>query len=105
MKLHAEILRPKFELVCKTFAEKFEGTSATFNAPSGGYFVSVEIPGKAKRVRDICKKNGVLITEAGATFPYGNDPADSNLRFAPTFLSISELEQALEIFCEAVRTA
>jgi DNA-binding transcriptional MocR family regulator len=65
----------------------------------------VEIPDCAKRVRELCKDAGVLITEAGATFPYNNDPADSNLRFAPTFLSIQELEQALEVFCAAVQLA
>jgi len=100
----AEILRPKFEKTCNYFAEHLAGTGATFAKPCGGYFVSVETPpGCAKRARALCKEMGVLITEAGATFPYGKDPVDTNLRFAPTFLSMEELEIALEVFCLAVK--
>ncbi|MCL2224905.1 MAG: aminotransferase class I/II-fold pyridoxal phosphate-dependent enzyme [Defluviitaleaceae bacterium] len=106
MKKHAEILRPKFECVINAFETHFPDTGATFTKPRGGYFVSVETPpGKAKQVRELCKAAGVLITDAGATFPYNNDPADTNLRFAPTFLSMDELEQALEVFCLAVKMA
>jgi DNA-binding transcriptional MocR family regulator len=105
MQKHAEILRPKFELCIKTFTEKLQGTNATFTKPKGGYFISVEIPNKAKRVRKLCKDAGVQITEAGATYPYGNDPNDSNLRFAPTYLSMEELAQALEVFCVAIQLA
>jgi len=106
MKKHAEILRPKFECVIKYFEANLAGTGAAFTKPNGGYFVSVETPpGCAKRVRELCKNAGVLITDAGATFPYNNDPADTNLRFAPTYLSMNELEQALEVFCLAVKIA
>ncbi|MCL2577654.1 MAG: aminotransferase class I/II-fold pyridoxal phosphate-dependent enzyme [Defluviitaleaceae bacterium] len=106
MKKHAEILRPKFECVFESFEKNFAGTGATFSKPNGGYFVSVETPpGCAKRVRELCKNAGVLITKAGATFPYSNDPTDTNLRFAPTFLSMDELKQALEVFCQAIKTA
>jgi DNA-binding transcriptional MocR family regulator len=104
MKKHAEILRPKFELTLKYFTEKLSGSGATFTTPTGGYFISVETPPNcAKRTRELCKDAGVLITEAGATFPYGKDPADTNLRFAPTYLSMTELEQALEVFCIAIK--
>ncbi|MCL1883524.1 MAG: aminotransferase class I/II-fold pyridoxal phosphate-dependent enzyme [Defluviitaleaceae bacterium] len=104
MKKHAEILRPKFELAIKIFSENFAGTGATFTKPKGGYFISVETPkGRAKHVRQYCKDAGVLLTEAGATFPYGVDPDDTNLRFAPTFLSMEELEQAIEVLCEAIK--
>jgi len=106
MQKHAEILRPKFERVIEIFSKEFYGTGATFTTPKGGYFISIETPpGCAKHVRQLCKDAGVLITEAGATFPYGNDPSDSNIRFAPTYLSIEELEQALEVFCLAVQIA
>ncbi|MDR0273319.1 MAG: aminotransferase class I/II-fold pyridoxal phosphate-dependent enzyme [Clostridiales bacterium] len=105
MKKHAEILRPKFELVINAFEKNFAATNATFTKPLGGYFISVEIPGNAKHVCQLCKDSGVIITEAGATFPYGIDPADSNLRFAPTFLSSEELEKALEVFCLSVQKA
>jgi DNA-binding transcriptional MocR family regulator len=105
MKLHAEILRPKFEQVINYFSENLKGRDSTFTMPKGGYFISVEVPGSAKRVRELCKDMGVLLTEAGSTFPYYNDPADSNLRFAPTFLSMEELGQALEVFCLAVQIA
>jgi len=106
MKKIAEILRPKFEKTCDYMEKHLAGTGATFTKPRGGYFVSVETPlGCAKLTRELCKEMGVLITEAGATFPYGKDPADTNLRFAPTFLSMEELEIALEVFCLAVNIA
>jgi len=104
MALHADILRPKFELAIDYFTEKLKGTDATFVAPRGGYFISVEIPNRARRVQQLCKEAGVLLTEAGATFPYNNEPADSNLRFAPSYLSLEELEQAVQVFCAAVRS-
>ncbi|MCL1862686.1 MAG: aminotransferase class I/II-fold pyridoxal phosphate-dependent enzyme [Defluviitaleaceae bacterium] len=106
MQKHAAILRPKFEYAIAYMEKHLKDTGATFTRPQGGYFISVEtLPGCAKRVCQICKENGVLITDAGATFPYGKDPADSNLRFAPTFLSIDELEKTLEVFCAAIKTA
>ncbi|MCL2356252.1 MAG: aminotransferase class I/II-fold pyridoxal phosphate-dependent enzyme [Defluviitaleaceae bacterium] len=106
MKKHAEILRPKFELALETFSRELADTGATFTSPRGGYFISVETPpGCAKRVFELCRDEGVLITEAGATFPHGIDPADTNLRFAPTFLSVEELAQTLEVFCAAIKKA
>jgi len=106
MEKHAAILRPKFELVNEMFSKYLPEAGATFTSPDGGYFVSVETPpGHAKKVVAKCKEAGVLITDAGATFPYGKDPFDSNIRFAPSFLSMDELEQAAEVFCLAVLTA
>ncbi|MCL2386571.1 MAG: aminotransferase class I/II-fold pyridoxal phosphate-dependent enzyme [Defluviitaleaceae bacterium] len=104
MQKHAAILHPKFELAISTFAKKLP-PPATFTTPNGGYFISVEIPNQAKRVRQLCKDAGVLITEAGATFPYNTDPNNSNLRFAPSFLSMEDLEIAVEVFCLAVQIA
>ena len=106
MEKHAQIMRPKFELVDNMFSQYLPNAGARFAVPNGGYFVSVETPsGKAKKVVEACKKAGVLITSAGATFPYGKDEHDSNLRFAPSFLTMDELEQAAEIFCLAVALA
>lgn len=106
MQKHAEILRPKFKRAMEFFAKKLSGTGTTFTFPKGGYFISVETPlGCAKRVHLLCKDAGILITDAGVTFPLGNDPADTNLRFSPTFLSMDELEQVLEVFCLAVQIA
>jgi len=106
MAKHAEILRPKFKLVDDMFKQCLSKTGATFGSPDGGYFISVDTPpNKAKKVEALCKESGLLITNAGATFPYGKDPNDSNIRFAPTFLSLEQLQQAAEIFCSAVSVA
>ena len=106
MKKQAEIMRPKFQLVVEEFAKHLPQAGAKFTSPNGGYFVAVETqPGKARRVQELCKDAGVLITDAGAVFPYGNDPSDSHLRFAPSFLSMTELERAVEVFCLAVQLA
>jgi DNA-binding transcriptional MocR family regulator len=106
MKKHAEILRPKFERALQIFSDELASTGATFTTPTGGYFISVETPrGCAKRVQALCKDAGLLITDAGATFPHSADPNDSNIRFAPTFLSMDELVQAAEVFCMAVKIA
>ncbi|MCL1842939.1 MAG: aminotransferase class I/II-fold pyridoxal phosphate-dependent enzyme [Defluviitaleaceae bacterium] len=106
MQKHAKILRPKFERAVEVFSKELKDTGATFTSPKGGYFISVEAPaGCAKYVCKLCKDAGVLLTDAGATFPYNHDPADTNIRFAPTFLSPDELEQALEVFCLAIKLA
>ena len=106
MEKHAEILRPKFERAYAMLREGLAGTGANFTTPQGGYFISIETPpGCAKRAWQLCKEAGVLITDAGATFPYGVDPKDSNIRFAPTFLAMDELEQALEVLCLSIRLA
>ena len=79
---------------------------ASWQHPKGGYFVSLNaMPGTAKRTLALCKEAGVTMTSAGATFPYGKDPQDSNIRIAPTLPSVSELEQAISIFCVCLRMA
>lgn len=105
MKRHAAIVRPRFELV----QSKLEGGLgdagvATWTKPRGGYFVSFEGPeGSAKRIVALMRELGVTLTGAGATWPYGNDPKDSNIRIAPTFPSLDQLGQALDVFVVAVR--
>lgn len=107
MKKHAEVLRPKFEIVLDTLSENLGNLGiAEWNSPKGGYFVSLNVPdGCAKRVYNLAKETGVTLTPAGATYPYNNDPCDKNLRIAPTFPSNSELKQAMEILCECVKLA
>ncbi len=101
MKLHAAVLAPKFELTLETLETRLGGKGiASWHKPKGGYFVSVNLlPGCAKETVRLLKEAGVVITGAGATYPYGNDPADSNLRLAPSFPPLSELKIASELFC------
>ncbi len=101
MKKHAAILRPKFDLVLALLEEKLGGTGAgSWHTPRGGYFISFDaLPGCAKRINTLCKEAGVVMTGAGATFPYGKDPQDSNLRIAPSMPPLDELKQAAEVFC------
>jgi DNA-binding transcriptional MocR family regulator len=107
MKKHAEILRPKFKLVSETLKKELTGTDiAEWTEPKGGYFVSFDsINGCAKRIVALCAEAGVALTPAGATFPNGKDPNDKNIRIAPTYLSLGELGEAMEIFCAAVKLA
>ncbi|MEV0603597.1 aminotransferase class I/II-fold pyridoxal phosphate-dependent enzyme [Streptomyces sp. NPDC050315] len=98
MERHAELLRPKFELV-DTVLEKRLGESgiATWTRPQGGYFVSLDVlDGCASRVVQLAKDAGVALTPAGATFPYGKDPRDRNIRIAPSYPRVEELGDALE---------
>ena len=107
MSKHAAIIRPKFELVL----EKLEaGLSATGIAhwakPRGGYFISFDaLEGTAKRVVQLAGEAGVVMTDAGATWPYGRDPHDSNIRIAPTLPSLEELAEAMDVFCCCVKLA
>ena len=107
MRQHARIIGPKFELVLEKLDQELAPLGlGAWNHPKGGYFISFFAPeGTAKRVVSLCKEAGVVLTGAGATYPYGKDPADSNIRIAPTFPPLSELEQAMEIFCLAVKIA
>ncbi len=107
MKKHAEILRPKFELVLSQLEKELGGLGiGEWTKPIGGYFVSFQsVDGCAKKIVAMCKDAGVTLTGAGATYPYKNDPQDSNIRIAPTFPPIAELEQALEIFVLCVKLA
>lgn len=105
MAKHADILRPKFEAVCKTLDEGLsECGFAQWNTPRGGYFVSLNVaPQTAKCVHAKMKEIGILMTPAGSTFPYGHDPEDRNLRIAPTSLCVDELERAIKILCMVVK--
>ena len=107
MKKHAEVLRPRFEIVLNKLAEKLDEYGIVwYNHPRGGYFVSVNVlDGTAKRVVALCKEAGVNLTGAGATYPYGNDPYDSNIRIAPSFPSLEELSSAMDVFCLCARIA
>ena len=101
MRKHAEITRPKFAAVLAVLEKELaESGIARWNSPKGGYFISAELmPGTAKRTVALCKEAGLVITGAGAVYPYGKDPEDSILRIAPTFAPSSELPDAMEIFC------
>jgi len=107
MKRHAEIMLPKFQCVLRWLAQEIEPLEiATWQKPKGGYFVSVNTaPGLAKRTLALCKEAGVTMTGAGATFPYGKDPADSNIRIAPSLPPVAELEKAMDIFCTCLKLA
>lgn len=107
MKKHRDILRPKFDIVLNTLRESFAGNEIiSFTEPKGGYFVSVDVMnGCAKRVVELCKGVGLILTAAGATFPNGFDKNDSNIRLAPTYPSASELQTATDVFCTCVKMA
>lgn len=107
MQVLAECMRPKFETVLKYLNKELAGTGlAVWEEPKGGYFVSVDVyPGCAEEVVRLAKEAGVVLTGAGATYPYRKDPKDSNLRIAPTYPTVEELEQAMELFCVCVKRA
>lgn len=107
MEKHKAILKPKFDIVLNTLDKELKPTgTANWTNPNGGYFVSVDVmEGTAKRVVHLCRDAGVVLTGAGATYPLGNDPHDSNIRIAPTFPPNNELEQAMDIFCTCAKLA
>ena len=107
MKKHAGILGPKFRMVLDTLEREIAPLGiAEWQKPKGGYFVSVNtMDGIARRTLALCKEAGVVMTSAGATFPYGNDPRDRNIRVAPSLPPVSELEQAMEVFCVSLKIA
>jgi DNA-binding transcriptional MocR family regulator len=105
MKKHADIIRPKFEAVLSTFESELSGAGiGTWTNPRGGYFISFDaMPGCAKAIVAKCKELGVVLTGAGATYPYGEDPQDSNIRIAPTFPTTEEMKAAAQIFALCVK--
>ena len=107
MKRHRALIAPKFRTVLKYLHTELEGKGiADWTKPNGGYFISVDVlPGCAKRVVELCKEAGVILTNAGATYPYGKDPQDTNIRVAPTYPPVQELEQAMTLFCICVQLA
>lgn len=104
---HAALIRPKFELVEEVLSRELDELDiATWSKPEGGYFVSLDTrPGLAGEVGRLAKEAGLAITPPGATFPYGKDPADCNLRIAPTFASLDDLKTAMEVFVLCVKLA
>ena len=107
MQKHAEILRPKFEMVQKHLESGLAGKAmGSWCKPEGGYFVSFDSnPGLAKEIIRLSAEAGVKLTPAGATFPYGQDPEDENIRLAPTFPSVEDLDQAMQVFVTCVQLA
>ena len=107
MKRHADIIRSKFGVVFEAFDKYLSGTGiAKWTKPNGGYFISLDVmEGTARRVYNLCKEAGVTLTTVGATFPYGVDPKDQNLRIAPTYPSLADVSGAVEVLCAAVRLA
>ena len=105
MKKHADILRPKFEAVLETLDRELEGLGiGTWTTPKGGYFISFDsLDGCAKAIVAKCKKAGLVMTGAGATYPYGKDPHDSNIRIAPSYPPLNDLKQAMELFALCVK--
>lgn len=107
MQKQAEVLIPKFSLVERMLTQALVPLGiAEFHKPNGGYFIAVNVPdGCAKEVVRLCAEAGVILTPAGATFPYGRDPRDRNIRIAPTYPPIEELHAAMELFCLCVKLA
>ena len=105
MRRHADILRPKFEMVEEVLERELGGLEiGTWTSPRGGYFISFDsLPGCAKKIVARCKKAGVIMTGAGATYPYGKDPRDSNIRIAPSYPPLNDLKLAAEIFALSVK--
>ena len=107
MKKHAAIIKPRFDVVLEFLSKELGGLGiADWFEPNGGYFVSVNVEnGCAKKVVSLLKEAGVTMTGAGATFPYGKDPDDRNIRIAPTYPPIEELRIAMELFCICAKLA
>jgi DNA-binding transcriptional MocR family regulator len=107
MKEHAKLLKPKFDIVQKVLSRELGSTGlATWSNPEGGYFISLETAKPiAKRVVALVKEAGVAITPAGATFPFGKDQQDANIRISPTRPPVAELEKAIEVLAVCIKLA
>ena len=107
MKRHATLMAPKFQIVLEVLDREIAPLGfAQWNKPKGGYFVSLNtMPGTAKRALALCKEAGGVMTDAGATYPYGIDPMDTNIRIAPSLPPVAELEQAMDVFCLCLKIA
>ena len=105
MRKHADIMRPKFEAVINILEEELGGLGiGSWTKPMGGYFISFDaMEGCAKAIVAKCKDAGVVMTKAGATFPYGLDPKDSNIRIAPSFPTLEEMTEAAKLFALCVK--
>ena len=107
MQKHAEIIAPKFQMVLNMLASEIKplGIGKWVEA-KGGYFISYDTVGSsAKRIGELCKDAGLVLTTVGATYPYGVDPEDKNIRIAPTFPSVENLKKAMEVFCLCAKLA
>ncbi len=107
MKKHAAIMAPKFHAVLDILDQEIQPLGfASYNRPKGGYFISLNtMPGTAKRALELCKQAGLTMTPAGATYPYGIDPNDSNIRIAPSLPPVEELREAMDVFCTCLKLA
>jgi DNA-binding transcriptional MocR family regulator len=106
MQKHAAILKPKFDAVLEVLDRELVGAGAAWSRPEGGYFISLDTPpGCARRVVAMANAAGVKLTAAGATFPYGEDPRDANLRLAPSLPGLDEIRQAMELVAVCVQLA
>ncbi len=107
MKKHRDIMLPKFNAVLDALDKEIAPLGiGEWHKPEGGYFISFDsMENCAKRIVQLCKEAGVVLTSAGATFPYGKDPKDSNIRIAPTYPTVEELKKAVELFCICVKLA
>ena len=107
MKRHAGIMAPKFKMVLDVLDQEIAPCGfAQWNKPKGGYFVSLNtMPGTAKRALALAAEAGVTMTDAGATYPYGKDPQDTNIRIAPSLPPVEELEKAMDVFCTCLKLA
>ena len=107
MKMHAKLLKPKFDMVINHLENELGGKGiASWLDPTGGYFISLDVmPGCAKRVGELCKEAGVTLTTVGATYPYNDDPNNSNIRIAPSLPPVEELDIATQILCVSVQIA
>lgn len=107
MQKHKAVLKPKFDIVLNALDSNLKSVGiGEWTNPNGGYFVSIDVlSGTAKRVVQLCKEAGVVLTGAGATYPCGNDPDDKNIRIAPTFPPNDELKTAMDVFCICTKLA